>query len=185
MCVHAYTHRHSAGRESGLWACTVEAAGLCHRTTRASESRPPCSQPLGWVLGERVRPSSVQSPPWAPRIPTEPPSGGTEHLSPCSPKRLAASPPFLPSTFPNPELPGRSRPCLLLPCVGSPHLTETRGPVALCQAPWAMLLVRSLLPGHDPFGTASTPYPQGRLESWSSCRSLRCTWPVPGTIIFH
>lgn len=101
-------------------------AGLCHRTTRASESRPPCSEPLGRVLGERVRPSSVQSPPWAPRIPTEPPSGGAEHLSPCSPKRLAASPPFLPSTFPNPELPGRSDPASCCPVWG-PHTSQRHG----------------------------------------------------------
>ena len=126
VCVPAHTHRHSAGRESGLWAYTVEAAGLCHRTTRASESRPPCSEPLGRVLGERVRPSSVQSPPWAPRIPTEPPSGGAEHLSPCSPKRLAASPPFLPSTFPNPELPGRSDPASCCPVWG-PHTSQRHG----------------------------------------------------------
>lgn len=131
VCTHRHTQPHSAGRESGLWACTVEAAGLCHRTARASEPRLPCSEPLGRVLGKRVRPPSVQSLPWEPRIPTEHPLGVLSPF-PCSPKRLAASPPFLPSFFPSPELLGRFGPCLLLPRVGCPHLTETRGPGVLC-----------------------------------------------------
>lgn len=95
VCAHIHTQTHCAGRQSGLWACTVEAAGLCHWTTRASEPWLPCSEPLGRVMGKRVRPPSVQSLPWTPRIPTEHPLG---MLSPCFPALQRGWPPPLPSS---------------------------------------------------------------------------------------
>lgn len=126
VCTHIHTQTHSAGRESGLWACTVEAAGLCHRTTRASEPRLPCSEPLGHVLGKRVRPPSVQSLPWMPRIPTELPLGV---LSPCFPVLQRGWSPPLPSSlasFPTQSYRAGAGPACCCPVWGA-HTSQRHG----------------------------------------------------------
>lgn len=190
MCVHAYTHRHTLQAEkvaSGLewppplWWRQAFAVGP---RKHLSPSCPALSPWAGSWLS-MSGPSLFKGPLGHLGLPLSP---SLEVLSTCLPAlRRGWSPPLpsSPAPFPTQSYQAGADPASCCPVWG-PHTSQSSGsrdPVF--QAPWAMLLVHSLLPGHDPFGTASTPYPQGRLEPWSSCHSLWSTWPVPGTIIFH